>query len=789
MSASSQLESPTNLSASNVWRFSLDDTYDYPTIEDRGYNLLAQIAGIYENGGRPDDSALLMDGTHIMMKKSISEVCRTTLLSPLPAAVPDNHAATSANVPELTSPAFVFQKCRNCCDNFIFNLRDGDVVTIISGIPKQDAGPYKTLSYVWGSLPLNPLSIPCLNCSLITLVPMISAQRFRNLMELGGAGNTIWLDALSIDQQDPSDIARCVAVMGHIYKNASCVSVLLPKSDKTAYDTFKTLELYAKVILARRFNFLDNSEYEFTNPDTGERTKVLTSVCQDFIRNIVNLAQNLDTFAYFRRAWTFQEWALANDLEVAVEGGDGQRAQGQDGEEHRNEGATCRNIKSLILGAAMLISRYKILQHQYVEINLGAGISRGKIPPLFNIVKSLFPDEDLFLSYEEVDPKKVSFQANFPHSGVDHLLGVRSLLPPTRRNTQTGISISTTYQDAEGSHLIPPRSDPQLHIRARLTLLLSVFASSKREAKYEADLVACWASMCNIKYSYDPHDSFLVALRKVKSALRREGISVYDFLPDTKTVEGPTRNDAEIFLMYAKEHSQLNATNEAEFPGAPIFTGRADTVSHMLHSLRRIKLPTEWNTLDDEGLRQAFTIVSGATADEVISLDGDLTAAMNTFAQKAVYGDMIPLQGFMFWSVQDVAKIYLEKVPLETRLKGRIVIIKIPFHKHSESSSDLPLSLHVWGILPADTAIEETKICREPVNGALTLVVERDGVQRIISFLVMSDHLSGTFLIHTNPGGQIDLCLTIPERGDTMSSHHKQIAVRKLIGEVKLVEM
>jgi hypothetical protein len=35
---------------------------------------------------------------------------------------------------------------------------------------------------------------------------------------------------------------------------------------------------------------------------------------------------------------------------------------------------------------------------------------------------------------------------------------------------------------------------------------------SKREATYEADLVYCWASMCNIRFDYSQNDQYHVAL-------------------------------------------------------------------------------------------------------------------------------------------------------------------------------------------------------------------------------------------------------------------------------------
>lgn len=63
-----------------------------------------------------------------------------------------------------------------------------------------------------------------------------SVQYFRQLMALAGANGYVWLDNMSIDQDDAQDVAAQIAVMGDIYSKAECVSVLLPAADQKAYD-------------------------------------------------------------------------------------------------------------------------------------------------------------------------------------------------------------------------------------------------------------------------------------------------------------------------------------------------------------------------------------------------------------------------------------------------------------------------------------------------------------------------------------------------------------------------
>ncbi|KAH0836404.1 hypothetical protein J3R83DRAFT_8004 [Lanmaoa asiatica] len=293
--------------------------------------------------------------------------------------------------------------------------------------------------------------------------------------------------------------------------------------------TLKHIERCVQEILAHCAHFVDNNEIIIEDSSPGQGVMLLSTICGGFIQHLLQFTMQLDQYVHWSSTWTFQEWVLANDLEIAIEGGSA--------------------TETAPMG-------------DYAEIKLGTGMTRGMIIPLINAVKAAFPNEDLFLSYDEIDAEQRLFQINSPHFGLDQVLGVRSLPSPV--------------DDEDSSETAPPtlrpRQDSFSRLQTRL-ILLSSFAARKREATYEADLVASRASMCNIPYTYDRHDDFAHALSKVTKALRAQGLCMYDFLPDT-------------------EHSQLNATNQAEFPGAPMFTGRADTITHLTNSLRKISLPT-----------------------------------------------------------------------------------------------------------------------------------------------------------------------------------------------------
>jgi hypothetical protein len=227
---------------------------------------------------------------------------------------------------------------------------------------------------------------------------MLSAQRFINLMELGGGCNSIWLDAVSIDQSDPAEIAKVVKLTGSIYSNARFVSVLLPSSDIPAFKCLNQIWRVAVGISApaNYHHFAKNTESFLWDEENRENIPFLTELSQLFLKNLETLRVNVDSFVYWSRAWTFQEWALAQDLEIAVEGGGTETLYG---------------MKSLVLGVSMLLVRYALL-HSRTAINVG--ISSQDAINTFRRIKRQFPDENLFLTFEEIDTKKVAFQIQFP---------------------------------------------------------------------------------------------------------------------------------------------------------------------------------------------------------------------------------------------------------------------------------------------------------------------------------------------------------------------------------------
>jgi len=144
------------------------------------------------------------------------------------------------------------ETCRACSSSFSYCLPGGGIVTIIVGIPPPNA-KYKAISHVWGETVL--VSMTCKRCGTTIEIPIRSKDTFLHIMALAGPGNHIWVDNMTINQSDHADVASQLAVMGDIYSNAECVSVLLPASDRQALTTLTAIVEMAETLVDVKWHF------------------------------------------------------------------------------------------------------------------------------------------------------------------------------------------------------------------------------------------------------------------------------------------------------------------------------------------------------------------------------------------------------------------------------------------------------------------------------------------------------------------------------------------------------
>jgi heterokaryon incompatibility protein (HET) len=624
--------------------------------------------------------------------------------------------------------------CRSCSKDYVYNLSQDGAVTILVGIPPEGL-KYKAVSHVWGQHSI--VNMRCRNCSKEHHIRLRSTATFHHIMQLAGPGNSIWIDNMSIDQNNPLDISAQVAAMGDIYSKAHCVSVLLPKTDNRAYEQISGLVDIAKTLLDKRGQIQYNYDAHHIGPELTRQIKATGQLAKKFFVDFQKLQSNLNKYTYWKRAWTFQEWSLALDVEINVDSGNKKSLIYP----------TLRQVKSIIIYAAIMIADYKLRRGQYALMDVG--FSRGFARTRLYEVKKLFPFENAFSSFNEISESELDFQAQFPNEGTDAILGLR--VDPKKLRTEKEQFLS------------------------RLILMLDAFTVNKREATLEADLVCCWASMCKIPYEYSKEDSFEFALAKAIRALRGLGVTIYNFHATSRNVQDI---DFE-FLQYAGAHNQNNATNQAFFPDTPFLTGRSDTCVHFLRSLTAIQKDTQnCGPIAQLNARR----VLGARIKMVVPLS-NMHSAISALrlACSGVADNM------MFWDVLQLVVPLLQHTPSPVLTSRMLVIAAIPLQAN-------PTDLHhfnTWTVCDRSifTAGPAPFVAREELNGTLVLaeyVNETAGAMKIISYLTVSDQQCGTYLVPCSEDGQILLTFKTPQRSDMGNSDF--MCMRELRASIQFLD-
>jgi hypothetical protein len=208
---------------------------------------------------------------------------------------------------------------------------------------------------------------------------------------------------------------------------------------------------------------------------------------------------------------------------------------------------------------------YKLQTGQYAVVD--TGLSRGDAPIKYETIRHLFPDQNAFVPPDAVDEDEVIFKRFMPGRGIRNALGLRRALRGNDFPCYRAFNL-------DGPPL-PPFS--KRWFLERFSMAMHARGVTKREARFEADLVASWASMCNIAYDYDKNDSLAVALQKVLAAVRKNhAMTIYKFHANTRGSSGELDLN---FLEYATSHRRQP---DGEYlHGLSVLTGRADTATHL----------------------------------------------------------------------------------------------------------------------------------------------------------------------------------------------------------------
>lgn len=533
---------------------------------------------------------------------------------------------------------------------------------------------------------------------------MRDVDKLWHILEFVRGGSSIWLDALSIDQDDPRDLAAQIAVMGTIYRDARVVSVILPMEDRGAYEMLKELAVIADEVVKRK------GEFGMVIPGfsdavlLGETSSSCEELADRYDGMISQWVESTSRWNYWSRAWTFQEWTMAAEIEIAWEG-------------IPNHGGL-QNIKNVIVSASTIIGHRRMIKAKNASpasTSLVAQAAvRAEVSKNLNLVRMHFPFQDFLVADEVGDPAE---------------LRRRTILTPIH-----SISSGTSVETFKGDPKIP-------NLRRLLGLALTAISVSKRQARFEADLVHCWASMCNIEYDYNKDDPFNIALQKVVAALRKAGISIFNF--HANVVGGET--DLK-FMEYAAAMKHSNLESGAYKFGAPIFVGRVDTLTHVRHCLKqtrgKVELPCTFEVMlqevekveirapvsfDDGSIVEAFKDLVSGTADgrEVTDVADGL---------QSMLGEMICN------SPEELERHQLVPVSITC------------------IDSGISWEIECWSICFSDIDASKLFVARESLNGTLVLATPEVGDRaQIVAYLFMTHQRYGTYLIKTDEKGIADL--------------------------------
>ncbi|KAF2124589.1 HET-domain-containing protein, partial [Dothidotthia symphoricarpi CBS 119687] len=166
--------------------------------------------------------------------------------------------------------------------------------------PERGHGIYEALSYVWGD-PNHPRRISLKNHDDFTYHYLdVTTNLYAALLRLRDADlpRTMWIDAISINQEDLHERARQVSMMSTIYSLASQVVVWLGEESDDSTVAFETI-----------WRGFDDDRKGFEAESLDSRGNSSNSDKDLSLRKLL-------TRPYFRRVWVLQEVAAARSLSV-----------------------------------------------------------------------------------------------------------------------------------------------------------------------------------------------------------------------------------------------------------------------------------------------------------------------------------------------------------------------------------------------------------------------------------------------------------------------------------------
>jgi Heterokaryon incompatibility protein (HET) len=206
---------------------------------------------------------------------------------------------------------------------------NGEISFTLRTFELNRAPPYDALSYTWGDPSCPYLSsakpsghgVPTVRCNGIRLEVQPNLIAALKELQIGGISRItyIWIDAICINQANPSERSSQVQMMGRLYEQAESVIVWLGPEDETVSDAFMALQRLGSVGKVPRSKHqleearaaVDHiSPWDFYEP-ASYCTKLGVEPISD--RQWLSVAAFLHR-PYFKRVWVIQEISQAREI-------------------------------------------------------------------------------------------------------------------------------------------------------------------------------------------------------------------------------------------------------------------------------------------------------------------------------------------------------------------------------------------------------------------------------------------------------------------------------------------
>lgn len=186
--------------------------------------------------------------------------------------------------------------------------RDAPLKGAIYSLPLEDAGTYRTLSYVWGDQQQPKFTLATPEGSVeITEGLKTALQKLRTLK----TSITLWVDAPCINQGDPVEKAQQIYLLPEIFQGSACTLAFLGADGDSDAAIRTLMQVRAKDVVMGNEDQQWPEDLPVAYPSwDGHRAPSLDAPIWDDVRALFGRT-------WFRRVWIVQEVVIAPTLKIS----------------------------------------------------------------------------------------------------------------------------------------------------------------------------------------------------------------------------------------------------------------------------------------------------------------------------------------------------------------------------------------------------------------------------------------------------------------------------------------